>query len=147
MAFERFTKPARLLLVAAGREATARGDDCVATDHVLLAVLRRTQPPADSDVEVVARALERCGLSLAAVEDALSVRGLSREQRRSGGEHRMGFTVEHGQALDALAATTGPIRPRDVVASIVEHPGGDAARLLAQLGLPAAAVLAALAEL
>jgi hypothetical protein len=139
--FERFTEPARLLIVASVREARAHGDDRVGTDHVLLAVLARTGPRGGGDVEDVAEVLERCGLSLLAAEEAIHSRGPSRER-----PFRHSSTVEHGLAISALAQTTGPIRPRELVASMVSQPDGEARRMLWELGLPAERVLAALAE-
>lgn len=145
MTFERFTQATRCLLVASRREAAAHGDDYVGTDHVLLAVLARTPPRSGSDIEGVAAGLEGCGLSLMVVEQATRGRGTSREQPDPRDGDILDATVEHGLAIGALATTTGPIRPRELVASMVSQPDGEARRMLWELGLPPERVLAALA--
>lgn len=72
MAIERFTAGARMLLVASGREAEISGDADVRTTHLLLAVLRRSDPRS-SEVELTAQLVEARGVSEDHVLHAMSV--------------------------------------------------------------------------
>src|SRR5260370_8871310 len=58
--FERFTDPARRVVVLANEEARELGHNYIGTEHILLGLLRE-------DESVAAQALEALGIGLAAV--------------------------------------------------------------------------------
>jgi ATP-dependent Clp protease ATP-binding subunit ClpA len=58
--FERFTKPAREVVVAAQEEARGLGHAWVGTEHLLLAVLRRPQDPGAATLARLGVTAETC---------------------------------------------------------------------------------------
>ena len=63
--FERFTKPARRIVVLAQEDANRRGDERIGDEHLLLAMLHR-------DVGVAGVVLKECGISAKAAGLALA---------------------------------------------------------------------------
>jgi len=68
--FERFTEPARRVVVLAQEEARARGDDRIGSEHLLLGVCRATDTHG-------AALLAAHGVTLREVEDDLRTSGVS----------------------------------------------------------------------
>jgi len=102
--FERFTEPARRVVVLAQEEARALGHAHIGTEHLLLGLLRE-------DEGVARRALGRLGISADAARTRI-VEDAGRGERPVAGD--IGFTPSARRALESAARDATRHRDRHV---------------------------------
>jgi hypothetical protein len=140
--FERFTVPARRVVVAGEVEARSLGHGHVGTEHLLLGLL-------SDERGVGARALAGLGATLE------RVRALLAEQPRGAPASTSGqipFTADAKQTLErslheALSLGDSFVGPEHLLLAVSLVEGGEAARLMGELGLDARSIRGAVLEL
>jgi ATP-dependent Clp protease ATP-binding subunit ClpC len=126
--FERFTEPARRVVVLGREEARALGHGHIGTEHLLLGLLRE-------DEGVAARALDALGLSADAVRArVVETHGVP----EPAGTGDVGFTAPARRALESAAREAARRRDRHVATEhlllgLIREPDSPAAQLLADL--------------
>lgn len=128
--FERFTDPARQVIVLAQEEARGLNHDHIGTEHLLLATLRAADTAA-------ARALNSLGVSLEAARRQVEIvvgRGTGPS------EAHIPFTAQGKKALElalreALQLRHSHIGPEHILLGIIQEGEGAAAQVLEDLGV------------
>ena len=127
--FERFTEPARRVVVFAQEEARSLGHRHIGTEHLLLALLR-------DEREIPAAVLARRGVTLDAARDrVIAIVGSSAE--RSSGQ--IPFTPDGKKVMEralreALSLGVDHIGTEHLMLGLLREPGGVGAQVLADLG-------------
>jgi len=133
--FERFTQPARDVVVQAQEEARRLGHDHIGTEHLLLALLARPETTGG-------RALTSMGVQAAAVRAAITARVPSAGESPSG---HIPFTPRAKKVLElslreALALGDNHIGTEHIVLGLVREGEGLAAQVLVAEGVQLAAL-------
>jgi ATP-dependent Clp protease ATP-binding subunit ClpC len=130
--FDRFTDPARRVLVIAQDEARGLGHDFLGSEHILLALLEEGQG-------VAAKAMDQLGAEVAELR-----RRVSQAPRTGavgeGSAHAPPFTPDARKSLEfslreALALGHNYIGTEHLLLGLLREPGGVAARVLVDSGL------------
>lgn len=128
--FERFTEPARNVVVFAQEEARMLGHAHIGTEHILLALL-------SDDREIPAHLLAGRGVTLdVARARVVAIAGRSSSTRRSG---QIPFTPEGKRVMElalreALSLGVNHIATEHLLLGFLREPGGIGAQVLADLG-------------
>jgi Clp amino terminal domain, pathogenicity island component len=127
--FERFTDPARQVVVAAQEEARLLKHDYIGTEHILLGLLR-------ADEGVAARALRRVGVTLERARAEVANSTASGKEVTAG---QVRLTPRAKKVLEialreALAFRDGPITTGHILLALTRVNEGTAARVLFDLG-------------
>ena len=131
--FDRFTPPARQVIVLAQDEARGLKQDYIGTEHLLLALLREEEGLA-------ARTLRELGVTC---EDMRSRIGSAGGERKDAGQ--IPFTKHARHVLESALRTAvrwnhGMIGTEHLLAGLLADPSSRAVRLLADAGSQPAAI-------
>ncbi len=130
--FERFTDPARRVLVIAQDEARGLGHDFLGSEHILLALLEEGQG-------VAAKAMDQLGAEVAELRRRVS-QAPPAGAVGEGSAHAPPFTPDARKSLEfslreALALGHNYIGTEHLLLGLLREPGGVAARVLVDSGL------------
>jgi ATP-dependent Clp protease ATP-binding subunit ClpA len=139
--FERFTPTARRIVVLAHEEARQFRHGSIASDHLLLGILRLSEYVSDTDSRRAADALSALAVTLDGLREQIG----PRHAQLSEGPVQIALSDDAKSALEetlraALARKRTAIEATDVLLGLVRNPELGSAQVLQDLGVSAQTV-------